>query len=258
MKKFFCVFMVIILSFALCRCTKDQTKKVDQAGDRLSDGTETYYENTLNENGMVINSKHFKKDGTLIGETDYEYFYDTSGRISKSRETDAIKGTYTEKEYDKFKAVISVTYFTKDGKIYNKEDLDSKGNIKKTYIYKNGEMNGYIIFDRYADSNVKSTSEYAVNGKSVCYTTYTRNGKTAQIKKFDKDGIIESIKKFRYKNDVLVGADVFDGEFLIKEKWDYTSEPYKCTYYDKSQEPTVIAEFDKNGNKLSEYSANHK
>ena len=60
MKKFFCVFMVIILSFALCRCTKEQPKKVDQAGDRLSDGTETYYENTLNENGMVINSKHFK------------------------------------------------------------------------------------------------------------------------------------------------------------------------------------------------------
>lgn len=258
MRKIFCVFMVAVLSFALCCCTKEQTKKIEQAGDRLSDGTETRYENTLNENGLIINSKHFTKDGELIGETDYNYFYDTSGRVSKCRETDVQKGTYSEKEYNKFKEVISVTYFSKDNKIYNKEELDNKGNVKKKYIYKEGEITGYIIFDRYADSNIKNANEYSVSGKSICYTTYTRNGKTAQIKKFDKDGIIENIKKFRYKNDVLVGADVFDGEFLIKEKWDYTSEPYKCTYYNQNQEPTDIVEYDKNGNRLSQYSADHK
>lgn len=258
MKKIFCTFLVIVFSFALCCCTKEQTKRSELAGEQLSDGTKTYYENILNENGLIINSKRFTENGKLLSEINYEYFYDTSGRIAKCRETDELKGTYTEKQYDKFKKIISITYFLKDDKIYNKEDLDGKGNIKKKYIYKNGEITGYIIYDRYADSKIKTACEYSLSGKSVCYTTYTRDGKTAQIKKFDKDGIVESIKKLRYKNGELIGADVFDREFLIKEKWDYSSEPYKCTLYDQNQEPSTIIEYDKNGKKLSEHTADYK
>lgn len=236
MKKFICSFLVIILSFALCCCNREQISKEKLQGEPLEDGTETYYINLLDENDLIIKSSHYDADDNLLDEHTYDYTLDLNGRKIKCVDTDTKTKERIETLFDKFKVKTTEIYYNADGAITDKKEFSANLNVKKSYTYSDGEETGYILYDYYGDNQLKTKTLYSLDGLTVNITTYYKGGLLYQIKEFDKNGLISKITKNTYQGEKLVKKTVFNGDFMPVESWDYKKSPAVHTVY-KDGEP---------------------
>lgn len=222
MKKILCAFIMIILSLTLCCCKTEKTVKEKVKGVPLSDGSETYYINEIDDSGMKIRSTRYNCKDKIIEEYEYYYLMDLNGKLSKITEknmkTNSIKETY----YNKFKVkTYEISYNTKS-EIINKKEFLKNGNIKKSVNYTNEKETGYIVFDYYSDNKIKNETEYSETGIVVRNKTYYKDGTVYQIKEFDGNGMINKIIKYNYKNNKLIKISEYNGDFELISVKDYS------------------------------------
>lgn len=223
--------MIVILSFLLCCCKTEYIRTEKVKCNPLSDGTGTYIVNEYNNDDLKIHSVRYTENGNEIEEYEYSYFYDINGRICKIKENDLINDCYKETEYDKFKKKTTETVYSDNGSIIEKRDYLSNGNIRKTYMFKDGKETGYILYDYYSDNQLKNETEYSSDGKTVKMITYYKNKVLYQIKEFGKDGMIDKIRKYSYKGDKLVKESLYDSEFNLTKTTDYEKNPPEIIKY---------------------------
>lgn len=236
MKKSVYAAAVIILMLILNCCSADQTKTVRENAQPLSDGTKTYYVKILNEYAQIIKCSHYDENDKLLNEYEFEYTYDLNGKTIKRKKTNTLTGETTLTEYDKMKNITFETYYDRNSVIIRKNEFSQSGSVKRTFLYKNGEESGYIIYDYYSDGQIKNESEYSENGRSVRITTYYKNRQLYQIKEFGSDGMISKITKYSYKGDTVIKKSVYNSEFELTDTYDYTKDPAEHIAY-KDGEP---------------------
>ena len=226
---------MIILSFILC-CCGENLRKETVKGKPLPDGSETYYIIEKNDKDLTVHSTRFDENDEIIEEYEYSYSYDISGKLTVIKKINVRTGSREETVYDKYKNKTEEIFYNSDGIVTGRKEYLKNGNVKKTYIYKNGKETGYTLFDYYTDNQLKSETVYSISGKTVKITTYYKNRQLYQIKDFDKSGMVEKITKYFYKGDNLVKISLYDGEFNLYQSTDFSTDPPKITKYENGTE----------------------
>lgn len=215
--------MIAAVSFVLSCCSEKNTE-INRAGEALSDGTKTYYIDEYDASEHKIHSTRYKENGSKIEEYNYSYSYDINGNLYSVSETDVNTGKSVETIYNKYKQKTFEITYDKEKRVTEQKEFMKNGNIKKKTLFSNGSETGYILYDYYADNQLKNKTEYSVNGKTLKITTYYKNNLLYQIKEFDKNGMVERITKYSYKGDKLYKKSVYDSDYNLSSTIDYSKK----------------------------------